>query len=450
MSRPTRILLFLSIFLLPTVFSFGQASDEADTLRHEPNFFRILETEDDALQCRYDLIREAKSEILLSYYIFRDDETGRNILRLLVEAARRGVQVRLLMDWSGSKIARKYVAYLLDVGVEVRYFKLQRFWTMRRLTHRMHDKLILVDSHQLIVGGRNIKNEYYKKGETLNFRDRDALAIGQPIGNRARNHFFAFWNNAKISERAEKRELTAKQWVKIEAKLRDHADPRTDNPTCNWLDGCCPTRNPIEFANDHYSKRVGRILEETDEKDYGSTTVLIGLIDSAKHSIIIENAYFNPSKRWLRAIQRALDRGVKIQMLTNSAKSNDMPIQQGAYMNRRKKLLKMGIEIWEFQGPETFHTKAFLIDDRITAIGSYNLNFLSEHMNTELAVWVVDSAVSKEHRAMIAEDLANSVQIGPDNCPIHPTDKPYEAASFARRLLIWLCRFTVAGIVERG
>ncbi|OWY20219.1 phosphatidylserine/phosphatidylglycerophosphate/cardiolipin synthase family protein [Sphingobacteriales bacterium UPWRP_1] len=416
--------------------------------------FRILNNDRESLQCRIDLIEQANKEILLSYFIVNDDLVGKALFQLLVEAAQqRRVKVCLLIDAVRSRIARPTIAFLEENGVEVQVFNPARLFKPRSITHRLHDKIFMTDARNCITGGRNIKRDYYELGEQFNFTDRDVLIEGNNAIYIARNHFYSIWNNRKLSFRRKVKPISDTQRKHIAAELVQALNTLQQTGVIHlktntqWND-VPPTTAPVQFAHDDFYKKKGNKIIETDKKDLGSTNAFLNLINNARQSVIIENAYIVPTPKMKRTLRRAVKRGIYIRMLTNSEATNDVMLSHAAYLIGRKELLKMGIEIWEYQGPKMLHTKAAVIDDTISVIGSYNLHAVSQKWTTEVFAWVADPQISRQHRAIMDNNLLSAVQIGCNNRPTPATASRLKKPDFNRRLRTFLARYTVAYLLK--
>jgi putative cardiolipin synthase len=158
----------------------------------------------------------------------------------------------------------------------------------------------------------------------------------------------------------------------------------------------------------------------------------------------MENPYFIPTETWQNAFQKALDRGVRVCVLTNSTETNDLTLYQAAYRRQRKKLLRMGIELWEYQGPKKLHVKAAVIDDSVAVIGSYNIHYPSEKLNTEVAAWVADARHAGKLEQAFAIDFERALKVGKNNRLIREEGKPLKKAPFKRRLAVFLYQHSVA------
>ncbi|MEO6037974.1 MAG: phospholipase D-like domain-containing protein, partial [Saprospiraceae bacterium] len=160
--------------------------------------YRILNDEREALQCRIDLIQKAKSEILLSTFIIKDDVLGGTMLQLLIDAAKRGVTVRVMVDDFGNHLSSDLLVYLAEQGVENRVFNIKKIGKFRTMVDRMHGKMLITDRQQFIVGGRNLKQQYYNLDSISNFLDREVYVRDTAAVNAARAHFYDIWTYPKI------------------------------------------------------------------------------------------------------------------------------------------------------------------------------------------------------------------------------------------------------------
>ncbi|MFN8355269.1 MAG: phosphatidylserine/phosphatidylglycerophosphate/cardiolipin synthase family protein [Spirosomataceae bacterium] len=448
MMNKKSILTQLRPFLLVAIGLAGALECRAD-------IFRILDKEKDAIQCRVDLIQQAQHEILLSYYILNDDVIGQTLFYWLVQQAQtKKVQVKILIDALGSKVSLPMVEYLKENGVQIRIFNKRRFPLIHTFTHRMHDKLFIVDGKKMVVGGRNIKKEYYNFSTDLNFLDRDAYIESEGAIEEARVHFFSIWNNPKVTDRYQTAPLDSLHRTALRQSLQEATQQASSilsyDTQYDWAANQLITQQPVHFVHDDFFKKNERNeYEVSDEKDQRSTDELMALFQTAKHSILIENPYFVPTRPWRRVMRAAVRRGVKIRLLTNSIGTNDVLLMQAVYLNQRKKLLRMGLEVWEYQGNKMLHTKAFIIDDSLSAIGSYNIHAVSQNWNTEVMVWVVDTQIAKQHRAIMDTNLQNALRIGADNQVIADASRSFKPYSPSRKFKTFLNRYTLALLLKR-
>jgi len=184
-----------------------------------PSGFRLMSLSTNALLSRVSLADQAKQTIDLQYFIFENDATGRLIALHLLQAADRGVHVRILIDDLNVKDdARMFKALDAHANIEVKLFNpfhsgaasgvskaAQMLTDFEHLNHRMHNKDFIVDNQVAIIGGRNIGDAYFDARSDTNFRDLDVIAIG-PVVPAATAAFEAYWNSDASHPMAEYRD----------------------------------------------------------------------------------------------------------------------------------------------------------------------------------------------------------------------------------------------------
>ncbi|MEK9995888.1 MAG: phospholipase D-like domain-containing protein, partial [Halieaceae bacterium] len=179
--------------------------------------FKLLDRSEDALRWRLALIDSAAQSIDLQYYLYHSDNSGLLVTRRLLDAADRGVRVRIIIDDMGTLAFKPSQKKLRDAmaavmiahpNISLRLFNsapnrsaLGRGWDFatefEQLNHRMHNKSLTVDNRATIVGGRNIGDEYMGLDPHFNFRDLDVLGIG-PVARQTSKIFDLFWNGSWV------------------------------------------------------------------------------------------------------------------------------------------------------------------------------------------------------------------------------------------------------------
>ncbi len=336
----------------------------------ENNKVRILKTGQETFQTILDAVSSAQQIICIEFYIFKDDNSGRQLAELLKKKAREGVSVYLLYDHFGSFLtARSFWSGLKKEGVKVRVSHPFKWSYPRGYIYRNHKKLLLIDGQKAITGGFNIADEYqgYFKKRKNNWRDTGIYLEG-PIASTLLSIFSKSWKTWKG-------ELIKFQ---IEHHPLNHGVPAI----------------PI-FANSGRARRKMRKL-------------LLYSIKNAKESIFLTTAYFIPSRKILRALINSVQRGVKLKLLL-PGESDVIPV---FYASRSyyKRLLKAGVEIYDYQGV-VLHAKTSVFDGCWSIVGSANLDFQSLRRNEESNVGILDNNFSKDMIEVFFNDLEKSVKI---------------------------------------
>lgn len=372
--------------------------------------YRVLNDGPQALQARIDAIQQAQSSIDLQYYHWADDVTGRQIFALLKQAAERKVKVRIIIDSKHSKLPAALRDALAHSTIEVRDYLPFHFLRPYTWIHSMHNKLMITDNHTLIMGGRNMDSGYFELPARKKFHDRDVLIEGLAV-DEAKLYFEQLWASADVGLRPTSDDAASvglgDQFMS-EALAQLSHDQVLHLNTGAALTSGETTVNQVHFVHDLLAVKKN----ERPVRDQ-----LYALAESANHSIVIEVAYLTVTRDLFGIFKRALDRGVHIRILTNSMQSNDVAAAQAAYMARRKALVRMGIEVWEYMSPTTLHIKSSVIDDRVAIIGSYNLDPVSKNLNSETVSYVEDSEVARDLKAAMDENLKFAAKIDQHGFP---------------------------------
>jgi putative cardiolipin synthase len=211
-------------------------------------------------------------------------------------------------------------------------------------------------------------------------------------------YFNALWNSGEVGDVIQIRDpkgTRASEGARIldeaRAKLWAGKTPKV-NSRINWSARAREVP-PVEFLHDP----VGR-----KNLDFGIAQSLRHKLLGVHRSVLVETPYLIPTKELLSDIAELKNHGVgQIQMVTNSAAASDDALVAIGYEAGKEKLLKLGVELWEFKGPETLHAKSAVLDNTVALIGSFNVDPRSQHLNTETAVAISDGPTALQLRRYI-------------------------------------------------
>ncbi len=402
---------------------------------------RLLISGQDAFLARMELTKSAQKGIDLQYYIWNKDLTGRLFTNQLLEAADRGVRVRLLVD-DMVLIDRDTGGAILDShpNIELRIFNpfsrnssrtLQMLGQLRTITRRMHNKSFTVDGHVSILGGRNVGDEYFGANDKLDYGDLDALVVG-PAVKEMETSFDQYWNSS-----------FAYPITTLHKKYPDETDVKEGRKELSKLIST-PEANLYRkaLASSHLARNLeegglnfewaqARIIGDTPEKIGSSraatelhlTTKLKPYFDQTKNELVIVSPYFVPGKKGAAYLGDLARRGIKVRILTNSLASTDVPAVHAGYRKYRKALVTSGVELYEVDSTTkklagrdvkwlggssktSLHAKSFVFDRQQAFIGSYNFDPRSAFENTEVGI-VVNSPVIATELASIFDKRLN-------------------------------------------
>jgi cardiolipin synthase len=328
---------------------------------------RILRDAKEFYAALAERINGAKHHIHVEFYIWHPDETGARFLRLLTQAARRGVIVRLLLDGVGSHgFSESLLGDLRAAGGHFSWFqsldpKRNRFF----LNLRNHRKLQVVDGISAFVGGMNIGREYEGLDEALgHWRDVQVEADG-PVVRELQDVFADDWFFA-TGEKIAAREFFPE-----------------------------PGATTQEIAH--------VVLGGPDRRNEPISKTIVSLLNEASDRVWIATGYFVPDDIILAALELAASRGVDVRLLISE--KNDHPWLVVVGRSYYGQLLAAGVRIFEYSAGIN-HAKIMLADDRWSMVGSANLDYRSMRLNFELNLLFHSAARNAELAAILEHDFS--------------------------------------------
>ena len=425
----------------------------ASTPPGEHSGFRLMPLGVYSLDARVQLAQRAQRSLVVQYYQFENDATGRLLMRALREAGARGVQVRLLVDDLYTVKSQQLLLALSQTpNVDVRLFNpfccgrngfLSRFAAspheIGRLNHRMHNKLFIADGAMAVVGGRNIADEYFVLSEAQNFIDMDALVVGKVLP-QLESIFDAYWNSEQVWPVADivrgegGRTPTAADFdasIGMAAAPPKIVLPPSDvlgyGPIAEELDG---GRMGLLWGEAHAiaDPPTKPTTMTADEAIATSVTMKVWtLLMDAKFEVDLTSPYLVPGERGMAAFEDLAKRKVKLTLLTNSLAANDEPLVHTGYARYRERLLRSGADLYELSPQRTtagerfgmfgkslgrLHSKTAAIDKTRIFVGSMNLDPRSASQNTEMGVVVDSPQLAREMlRVINISKLQNSYRL---------------------------------------
>ena len=356
---------------------------------------------------RINMIESAKESIDLACYTIQDGWTSRTILGALIEAADRGVKVRILFDgmFNQTKDELQDVIYLCNTheNMEWKYYEMiapLKPWT---INNRLHDKFILVDGKQFILGGRNMGNKYYAENhpEEHQVRDRDVIILGQknskPVGD-LEEYYESLWTSKAAEWPVEK--VTEEQKLKGEDKRKQLLNEFHKKESKGLFKGM-----------EQYQRRsvpVNKVSIVSNPQGHVNKYPLIfeTLASFAGESsdIRVQSPYVVPSYKMRHYAKKHNIDYSKVKLYTNSEYSSPNPMGMAGYLIDRNRIVKKGVNILEYQKPGSIHGKSFIFDGRISAVGSFNLECRSSFLSTETVV-IIDSLDFAEELQSAFDDI---------------------------------------------
>lgn len=413
----------------------GVLAELAADIGPEGSSFRLLLESREALAARLALIDGARSSLDIQYYLWKNDAVGAVMLKRVVDAARRGVRVRILIDdflFGGSDA--NVATLSAHPGIDVRFYNP---WSTRgrapvrtalewlgtaELNNRMHNKLLAADNRFAIVGGRNIAAEYFGLNPAASFRDADVLLQGEAVGELSET-FDDFWNDP-WSFPADA--LTARRveggFDALADAVAEHAEaagrygvlrePVSDRALLQKMISEMQT-GTVRAISDSPASREGSIPNQV----FAS---LSDLVEGIESELTIVSAYFVPAGGLVDYLAGLVERGIRVRVVTNSLASNNHAIANSAWRKFRRPILEAGVELYEMRHDAAvkrevdiapvdsrtlvLHSKLVLVDRRRVYIGALNMSPRSVLTNTENGVHIRDERLGEELAQAIDRD----------------------------------------------
>jgi putative cardiolipin synthase len=435
----------------------------------EHSGFRLLTSGTEALQARLALIEGATVSLDLQVYQFKNDATGRLLLRALRDAAARGVRVRLLLDdlytagddalWLGLASFAHAQVRLFNPFMAERNSHLSRLVETalgdERMHRRMHNKLLVADGIFAIAGGRNMADAYFLPAAQGSFVDIDVLVAGALVAQMTQG-FDLYWNSDYSHDlhTVVDEPLSAGQRQVALARLLE-AD--CDTPEC--LAAGRVARAPSALAQEFQQGRLAMWLApasvaydspakvESDEVaiDIGMLAtrgaqvrlLVAQAIRQTQHELVIVSPYLVPGSVGMAGLRSLRQSGVQVSLLTNSLAATDEPTVHLGYRKYRVAILREGVELYEWSPVRAgrvlrellvggtvlrLHAKAVLIDRQVLYLGSMNFDPRSRDVNTEFGLIIRSPELAEQVHALIdrlKREGSYRLHLDPDGQTLH-------------------------------
>lgn len=406
--------------------------------------FEMLEDGRESFLARLAMVEAAQRTLDVQYYIWRDDVVGTTFADRLLAAADRGVKVRLLLDnTTDAQVEVRSAALAAHPNIRVAFFNpmtdlkgifagnpIPVIGEIDRMQSRMHNKLMIADGTLVMGGGRNLGDAYFGIDRRHNMRDLDFIAAG-PVVEAAARSFQLFWRSP-LTRMGDQTKITDHDREELQdlrrhiARKKRTLAARSGRPfplSLSRAESLDTLHNIVsrmiwaeyEFVADPPERmmRQGQVASPVWRK-------IETAVRKAKSDVTMHAAYFIPQEDTLELLRAATARGVDVQVLTNSLASIDGVAAMAGIANRRAGVLDSGVSLFELNShaadrkdyiharrltPLGMHTKGFVIDDRLSFIGSYNMDPRSKYINTETGVIIQSAAFAARLKSHLMKGL---------------------------------------------
>jgi cardiolipin synthase len=331
------------------------------------NELELLIDGEQAFERIFEAIERTTHYLCINFFIVKNDRLGARFQQALIDKAKAGVKVYFLFDEIGShKLPRRSLKALEEAGVEWRSFGVNRYWWSRfQVNFRNHRKIVVSDGRTAFIGGLNVGDEYL--GRDLRFglwRDTH-LKMRGPIVQTVQLVFLEdwFWASNRV-------------------------------PELEW--------NTVSEAAD----QVAAIIPTGPADPLDSWQLVVAeAANSARDKLWITSPYFVPDEGVLTALQAAAIRGVDVRILIPE-RPDHLLVWLSAF-SYFEQSIPFGVNLYWY-GRGFLHQKVMLIDDRLAAVGTANLDNRSFRLNFEITGFSPDPAFVQSIRDMLTEDFSHS------------------------------------------
>lgn len=385
----------------------------------------VLEDNGQALEERIRLIAHAKERIVLSTFEFRTDESGKDMLAALLAAAQRGVSVQILADGMASTIRMEGNEYFYALSAmenaEIRIYNPISLLKPWQLMGRMHDKYLLVDDTAYILGGRNTYDYFLGSHDGYINYDWDVLVWQQGAEpgrsmEQVSAYFEQVWNlplcrtfhdDGKALEKAAVMEARKELEERYETMQQEHP---SWFEVCDYMDKTMPA-NRIELVTNpiHCFAKEPVVFYTMTE-----------LMGRAEEEVRFHTPYVICNEWMLERLEAVCGQIPRVVMMTNSVANNGNPFGAMDYQVHKGDIMETGVQILEYDGGVSYHGKCFVMDDRVSGIGSFNWDMRSAYLDTETMVMIDSEEVNADLRSKMAEYEKDALTVADENSYILP------------------------------
>ncbi|HJW95643.1 MAG TPA: cardiolipin synthase [Thermoanaerobaculia bacterium] len=363
--------------MIPTLIGLSEGAidrgNRVEILQNGAYFDRLL-----------DDIAHAQSSIHIETFVWWNGDICDRLADALAQRARDGVEVRLLVDYSGSSRAKQrhqIMKFLRDNGCEAHLFHPLRVSNIGRMNNRTHRKIGVIDGRIAYVGGHGIAKEWTGNAEDREHWRDTFVRMEGPVATTVQGVFCENW----IEETGS---------VPIGAKY-------------------FPDLHPIGETNAH--------VAFASPRDSVSTVQLLYYlaISAAQKELLIQNPYFLPHSDAIDELKEAVRRGVDVRIMLPAAEVIDSPIVQHASHHHFGDLLEAGVRIFEYKHT-LLHQKVMIVDREWSCVGSTNFDDRSFLLNDEVSVGFTDPHIAQQLRDAWFDDLKYCDEIDFDEWRTRP------------------------------
>lgn len=401
----------------------------------------------DALQYRLHMIEEAKEEIILSTFDFNADQSGRDMMASLLQAADRGVSVRVLVDGCSGFIDVKrnpwFQAFVSHENISLRIYNPINLLKPWNLQARLHDKYVIIDRKMYLLGGRNTTNLFlgdYSKSKNI---DRE-LFVYETAENmdasiyQLTDYFESVWSLS------DSKDYICKKMTEEIQTCKNKLQKRYDTLKKTYPDAYEAWDYEARTFQTNKVSLLSNPIVSANKEPWMWYSLHHLMMQGEKVSVY--TPYIICGKEMYQDLALLNEKKIPVEVITNDVASGANPWGCTDYLNQKKKIWNTGTQVYEFMGKHSCHTKAVLIDDRMSIVGSYNMDMRSTYQDTELMLAVDCPELNAVIRGEMETDKTYSKTMGADGEYDYGENYVSKELSFGKRAFYAVLRFVTVPI----
>lgn len=391
-----------------------------------------IEDNEQALIIRLQLIEQAQEEIILSTFDFGNDESGHDMMAALKHAAERGVDVKVLVDsvYGGFTVLRspEFRALSSCEGVEIKLYNPVNLLMPWKANYRMHDKYLIIDGETYLLGGRNTTDLFLGAPQSKQNMDREVLVCTDyPDENHSVHQVRSYFDQVWALDCCKTLHFRGKESA-LETLDQRYQELTERYPqmleSVDWKEMTIPVRQICFFSNPvaDWNKEPQLWQELCAAMNQGD-------------EILIQTPYIICSNEMYDSLTNLTEDGKRIQIVTNAVENGANPWGCTDYLNQQHKIRATGVEVFEYIGEHSLHTKTVLVNDRMSMVGSFNMDMRSAYLDTETMLYIDSPEINAFLREGIERDMEQCNRVLPDGTEI--PGSAYEERPFGVGKLIF-------------
>jgi putative cardiolipin synthase len=435
------------------------------------NYAYLLQDGESLAQTTFELIRSAQHEVISLEFLLRDDEFGLTKLALLRKKAREGKSVHVHVDAFHFMVNPALAFHLMEEGIHLTIFNKLGLKNLFRFSYRNHCKFLVVDGAKFKTGDSNTGNEYAQWDTEFKMKSIDVVIEGKSAAD-IREYALKIIKSPyaikpKIAVAPIEKVLNQRKQVAALSSTAKRVFTalhiQIDAPqNIKSPDKILVTRDEVESAKkkldqfeSHYKIQSLTFMDEPRErlevpslvffcdpileKGYksGVEKPILDFFNSTRDKLIIVSPYMILTPTFKSCLRELLRKGVRVEFYTNSLQSTDNETTQLAYEYRLKEIIDIGpINIYEYTGPETLHTKFVIGDMKRSLLMTYNMDWRSELKNLESAILFSSLEVTNKLHEWLETERPRFIQVAEQGNLLKSPISPNCAKDWMKKIII--------------